>query len=117
MPRGLRLIPLLTVGGLLTVTGCVLPANGLVSRAADTALPAGDYWVDLEGATLIARPLDDVSCLACPWQPIGTPASGWFAGVGVYRVGKDGGWTPRALAPDVTLDDFLQTFDPAPAVP
>ena len=51
------------------------------------------------------------------WHALPTTASAWYAGPALYLLAEDGSWQPASDSPDQTLDEWLEVWDPGPAVP
>ncbi len=100
-------------------TGCLQPVgNGLLGDAlvlgihSDTTLPSGRYWLENDDGTLVAYALPQRGGLLREYLLPTMPAA--FDGDGLYDVSADGVLTRVAGAALLTLDEFLQTYDPRP---
>jgi hypothetical protein len=78
---------------------------------------AGTYWVDsVEGQLSYYDPGGERG-VGGEWRPIIYASDAWYAEPGVHEYTLESGWQPVSGADFASLDEFLQTYDPAPAVP
>ena len=100
--------------GLLVAGGCpmVVPLVG-------DALPGpqpGTHYVERSDGELFYYQLPEVRGQDGSWVRL-TDDGAWYVGAGFYRLSEDYEWSWDQASEGLTLDDFLQLYDPLPAVP
>lgn len=97
---------------LALVGGC--PTDSVPSEVLDEL--AGTYWAEYTDGQLVVFALPEYRGEQGTWSRLSTPEPGWYSGPALYEVGTDGTWTRLTTDTTLTLDDVMQTYDPAPRV-
>jgi hypothetical protein len=95
---------------LLLTAGCPVDATPAVLSEA----PAGTYWVEYQAGSLAVYELPVYRGEAGIWRTVKIAAPQWYTGPALYVVREDGSWDRLTTGDTLTLDDVLQTYDPAP---
>lgn len=100
--------------GLLVAGGCpmVVPLVGDALLGPDP----GTYYVERADGELSYYQLPEVRGQDGSWVRL-TDDGEWYVGAGFYRLSEDYEWSWDEASEGLTLDDFLQLYDPLPAVP
>jgi len=98
---------------LCLVAGC--PLAPMVDGVSQGTEP-GTYYVDRVDGALSYLELAGVRGGENRWVAL-AGSGAWYDGPGVYRLSGGSAWSRDENAREVTLDDWLQVYDPPPAVP
>lgn len=100
--------------GLLAVAGCPMTAP-LVD---DTllGLQPGSYYLDQVDGKLCYYQLPPWRGDESGWVALNDDGP-WYQGPGFYELSEDYGWSWDEARENLTLDEFLQLYDPPPPVP
>lgn len=97
--------------GLLAVAGC--PTSTFIE---DTLLgpEPGTYYVDLVDGKLCYYKLAQTDDEESEWVTLDDDGD-WYEGAGFYELSEDYEWSWNEDAEGLTLDEFIQLYDPLPA--
>ncbi|MFH1745433.1 MAG: hypothetical protein ABIG44_00145 [Planctomycetota bacterium] len=93
--------------------GCPVDLNTLEPPPA----AAGQYWIEYTDGELALYRLPDQRGEEGVWYVIETESPEWFTGPAVYELDTEGLWTRLTEDENLTLDEVIQLYDTAPAVP
>lgn len=71
------------------------------------------HWIRADEETLVRYAWPQRG-QAGEWTAVASSDADWFVGDGWYVFAPDAGWRRDASLDDLTLDDALQVYDPAP---
>lgn len=102
----IAVFPLILMGGcpIDPTLGGVLPAE------------AGTYWVEYSDSALVVYELPATRDEVGAWHTFEMAQPDWYTGPALYEVHEDGSWDRLTTDETLTLDDVLQTYDPAPSI-
>ena len=106
------------VSGLMGLGGC--PVDLATFNPQDVELPpeaAGTYWVEhIDGELQLFR-MPETAGDPGTWYAIVMDPPEWYTVPALYTLDEDGIWQQESTGDGETLDDWLQLWDVAPAVP
>jgi hypothetical protein len=99
--------------GLLVLTGCIMTPQVL-----DTVLGPlpGTYYVEQQSGKLSYYQLAETRGEAGEWVTLNETGD-WYVGPGFYNLDANNEWSWDEDSAGLTLDEFIQLYDPAPAAP
>jgi hypothetical protein len=100
----------ISVFPLILTAGCPVDATVATLPSVD----AGTYWVEYQDGALAVFELPTYRGESGVWYTLEIAEPAWYTGPALYEVREDGSWVPLTTGGAMTLDDVLQTYDPAP---
>ena len=99
--------------GLLVLTGCIMTPQVLDSTLGP--LP-GTYYVEKQDGQMVYYDLPETRGDSGEWVDLNDSGE-WYVGPGFYNLDTDNEWSWDEDNAGLTLDAFIQLYDPAPAAP
>lgn len=95
----------------LTIAGCPLPEPEQAEF--NIAVQPGSHYVEDRDGKLHYYRLSDERGMPGEWVEL-IEDGAWFEGPGFYQFDDQASWSPDESAAGLTLDEFIQLYDPAP---